>query len=133
MTVARAAYTDLFLAFTPGASTQPTATAVGNLITNLYRDAYRFFGETYAAYNAAAEHAILDTENCKGIIITAASRITSHMQERLSPPPESQRGSLELSFNTDERNQLAELRPCVIWYPTYTTDAPATDGYNTRS
>jgi hypothetical protein len=63
------------LPFTIGSSTQPTSTQADALITRLYAQAYDARGETYAAYSAAAEHAVIDTPAGKDVICREAERL----------------------------------------------------------
>lgn len=93
MAVARAVYGDLVvLNFTIGAASHPTSTQVPKVITGLYKDAYRVGGSgAYAAYDAGDEHPIIDTEECKQIIIQEAEEIVQawHDAHPQQPPPSS--------------------------------------------
>ena len=92
MAVARAIYSDLLVInFIVGATSFPTQTQVVALMIALYKDAYRIVGSVYAAYDATNEHTIIDTDECKMILIQEAEEITTawHLSSKDIPPPSS--------------------------------------------
>lgn len=117
MAVARAVYGDLVVInLTIGAASHPNSTNVPKLITNLYKQGYRAIGATYAVYDAAAEHAIIDTEEFKEIIVSEAEEIVNiwHFSGKENPPPSSKmskEGIVEIkSLLKRSPNRLSNVR-----------------------
>lgn len=129
MTIARATYEDLLLTFTPGASTTPSSTYLANLITKLYKDAYAALGETYAANDADAEHAIIDTELVKMIIVNRASEIGQNLADRRVGESHS---AVKLCFTEDELQQISRLVPPTLRFASREDLQPTSvgDGYD---
>jgi hypothetical protein len=120
MTVARALYSDLILSFTPTAAgtgaTTPNQTEIANGITLLYKNAYRVIGAVYAAYSASAEHAIIDTEECKSEIISAATRIVQGIHDYVSivSSAEKQKKFPSFRLEKEEVNAICMIKPATI-------------------
>ena len=90
MATARAVYTDLVIInFTLSGTSFPTSTQVPKVITALYINAYGVLNETYAAYDASAEHEIIDTAACKQLIIEESEEIVQawNLSGKDNPPP----------------------------------------------
>ena len=68
----RPVYTDLILPFTPGTSTQPSASNLASIITRLFKLGYGIIEEMYVAETT---HTIMDTENVYSAIVADAEVI----------------------------------------------------------
>ena len=112
MAVVRALYSDLILMYTPGAATKPSTTDLAAIITQYYKKVYAHYGEAYAAYSASAEHAVIDTEDAKGILISAASRVCNAINSALHPPAMIANAPRmpEIDLSQPERDALCALK-----------------------
>jgi len=129
MAVARALYSDLILVYTVGSATKPSTTELAAIITQYYKKVYAHYGETYAAYNAAAEHPTIDTEACKDIIISEVSDYANAMNAALHPPQMVNQAPRvpRLHLSKEAKNELDMLKPFTVKRITYTAEAPVED------
>jgi len=130
MAVARALYSDLILMYTPGAATKPSTTDLAAIITQYYKKVYAHYGEAYAAYSASAEHAVIDTEACKDIVISEVSDYANAMNAALHPHAMIANAprAPKLQLSKEGRNELDALSGFTVKRASYTQDAPVEDG-----
>lgn len=116
MATARAVYTDLQLNFVLGAQTSPNTTQVPLIIIQLYKDGYAaaYGPGTYKVYDAAAEDPIIDTEECKSIIIADMTDLTNKWADSFKPNSTTKSPKLKLS--DDAADEIANLEGPTIFF-----------------
>lgn len=122
MAIARVLYSDLFLSFSlpSAADSRPNQTTAANIITNLYREAYRIIyngSVVYAAYDVGAEDEYVDTDVVKGVIIKTASRILEAMGGLKKPSGEQTK--LEYNFSEEEEKNLTAFASITMRFPSH--------------
>jgi hypothetical protein len=81
--VARPTYADLILSFTPAATTKPTLTDVGNIITALFKKAFFYIYGAVGHYVALGD-TYVDSEEVYAMVISRASSIVNQFSRALS-------------------------------------------------
>ena len=116
MATARALYSDLVLNFTLGTNTSPNIDQVAAIITQLYIDAYTaaYGVGTYQVYSASDEDPVIDTEECKAIIIADMQDLTNAWAKSFDINSTTKAPRLRLT--DDAMNEVAELTGSNIYF-----------------
>lgn len=110
--MARVAYTDLFLGAVPTASTIPSITQIGAVITNLYKKAYSIMYGTalYSSDESTDTKGYIASDDCFAIIQSAASRICNQWQEAGVFSDRTEMNHMpKFDFNREESRDLLNL------------------------
>jgi hypothetical protein len=111
--MARVVYGDLFLNFTPGASTTPTTTtAIGSVITNHYIEAYGYYygAGSYSADDSTDTDTVITSEEFKAALKSVISDIINKWSRSVNIRAESREPLPSFSLSKELKALLDSFR-----------------------